>query len=75
MRSLKLHHELYSAKALEEASSAFADHAAIDIRQEKPYFELTLTASGDADEDELLGELANYCLALTVEEKRGTRTG
>ncbi|MFW6369072.1 MAG: HxsD-like protein [Myxococcota bacterium] len=70
---MKLHHDLYSTMALEEACKAFAGHASIETRQEKPYFELSVTATSGADEDELVGELANYILALTVEEKRGTR--
>ncbi|MFW5878770.1 MAG: HxsD-like protein [Myxococcota bacterium] len=73
MRALKLHHDLYSSMAVEEACNAFAGHASIESRQEKPYFELSISATDGADEDELVGELANYILALTVEEKRGAR--
>jgi hypothetical protein len=70
MRTLRFHHEIYSAEAIEEALRAFEAHAELSHRQEAPYFEVTLTAKSAADEAALAGELSNYVLALTVEEKR-----
>ena len=76
MRRLRLHQELYSAPAVEEASAVFASHAKVCLREEKPYFDLEITAANaETDEDVLAGELANYVLALTVEEKRGASRG
>ncbi len=71
MRRLRLHQELYSAPAIEEASAVFSRHATIERSEEKPYFELEIAvSSAEVDEEVLAGELANYALALTVEEKR-----
>ncbi len=71
MRTLRFHHDLYSARAIEEACESFENHAKITVRQELPYFELELTALGSADEAVLAGEFGNFALALTAEEKRG----
>ncbi|RMG11516.1 MAG: hypothetical protein D6729_17895 [Deltaproteobacteria bacterium] len=72
MADLRLHHLVYSGRALEEASQAFAEVAEVEVRQQMPYFEVTLRArEADTDPEALRGEFANYVLALTIEERRG----
>jgi hypothetical protein len=71
VRSLRFHHEIYSAQALEATVEVFGEVADIESTQKMPYFEVALTAKDDADEDEVAGEFGNYALALTIEEKRG----
>lgn len=76
MRTLRLHQDLYSARAIEESCEVFEAHARVDRREERPYFQLEISAiAADTDEPALAGELANYALALTVEEKRGSHEG
>jgi len=74
MISLQFHTEVYSAKAIEEASAAFEEVATVQTSEQKPYFKVEITsAEADSDEQELADELANYILGLTIEEKRGAK--
>ena len=70
MTELRFHHEVYSVKALDEASRVFADVAEVEQDQHMPYFDVRLTATSDAPEELLAREFANYALGLTVEERR-----
>ncbi len=70
MATLRFHQNLYSAGAIEAAMKVFGDHGTFDLQTREPYFELSVEAAEPADEDALLGELSNYALALTIEEKR-----
>ena len=72
MADLKLHHEVYSGRAVEEAANAFAEAAEVEVHQKMPYFEVSLRPKDEeTDLSELRGEFANYVLALTIEERRG----
>ena len=70
MRECKFHHELYSLRALERCREVYRSAAEVEVAQEMPYFRVTVQATEPAVEAEVLGELMNYALALTVEEKR-----
>jgi len=69
VQRLAFHHLLYSGRAIEESMQVFAEHAQIVREERMPYFELEVTAP-DGDEQAVTGELANYILALTIEERR-----
>ena len=64
------HHELYSLRALERTVEVFSGCGKVELGQEMPYYRATVTGDSTETEAELAGELANYALALTVEEKR-----
>jgi hypothetical protein len=70
LRELLLHHELYSLRALERTVAAFAEAGDVQLGHEMPYYRATVSGATPEVEEELAGELANYALALTVEEKR-----
>jgi hypothetical protein len=65
---LAFHHLLYSARAIDESLQVFSEHAQIVREERMPYFELEITAPDD--ERSIASELANYVLALTIEERR-----
>ena len=70
MQKLRLHCELYSAEAIAQSMAVFADVAELELRQDMPYFEVELESQDPDAEQGILGELGNYALAMTVEEKR-----
>jgi hypothetical protein len=75
LRDLRFHHELYSLWALERTVAAFAEAGQVQLHQEMPYYRATVSGETLEVEAELAGELANYALALTVEEKRAGEPG
>ena len=70
MRTLRFHQNLYSAVALDRSIEAFAEVANFERHERSPYYEVEITAADDADESEIVSELGNYVLALTIEERR-----
>ena len=74
MNSLKLHSDLYSADAVAQAVSVYADYASVTVRQVAPYFEVDVTCDVETREPRVAAELANYALAITIEERRAPET-
>ena len=76
MHSVRLHHQLYSAEAIERTIAVFNDVGTFELRHDMPYYEVSLTGEEADQEGTLAGEFANYALAETIEEKRaGERKG
>ncbi len=71
MRTLRLHGELYSEAAIQQALLAYQDFAHLELRSEEPYVLVDIEATADVPAERLEDELANYALALTIEQKRG----
>ena len=74
MISIRLHHEIYSAEAIDHAAEAFSGVARGVRIDEMPYYSLSIDVLEGADEREVTQELGNYILGLTIDERRGGAT-
>jgi hypothetical protein len=72
MTELRLHRELYDGPAIDEAVKLYARFGTFELAEEPEHWVVRLTAKSDARERQLAGELGNYALGLTVQQ-RGTR--
>ena len=70
MRELLLHHELYSLPALQKTLEVFDGVGRVKLHQQLPHYRVEIAAETSEREAEVAGELGNYALALTVEERR-----
>jgi len=68
--TLRFHQLVYTRAAIAASAAAFEGHAQVSVTEQDPYHEVELEVADPEATDELLGEFANYVLALTVEEKR-----
>jgi uncharacterized protein YfiM (DUF2279 family) len=64
----RLHSSLYEKDAVDAAVRAFGSHAQVELTEEGEYWLARVEAEG-ADERTILGELANFALGLTVEQR------
>ena len=75
MVRLDFHYQLYSAAALDRTVELYREHAATEREQGPAHYRVEIEA-GDAEiERQLAGEIGNYALALTVEERRSGGLG
>jgi hypothetical protein len=70
VQSCRFHHEIYSLRALERCLEVFGGVARLELAQELPHYRITVEGADPGVEAEVAGELSNYALALTIEEKR-----
>ena len=75
MRELRLHHELYSLPAVQKTLKVFSGAGRVELHQEMPHYRVEIVGETREREAELAGELGNYALALTVEERRTVDPG
>ncbi|MCC6217108.1 MAG: hypothetical protein IT376_19775 [Polyangiaceae bacterium] len=74
MIELKLHRDLYARAAVDAAVAAFGDYAQVDLEPRDDAYVLRCAAVGDTDEAQLVLELGNFALGLTI-EGRGSSGG
>jgi hypothetical protein len=70
MPTMRFHRDLYAVAAVDEAIRVFGGHGAFSRKAESSYEEVVLEATEPTDERQLVGEFANYVLALTIEKNR-----
>ena len=71
MRTLRFHRSLYSEEAIREAMAVYAPYGSLEFAEEEPYARVTVQATAeDLDDDLLAGELGNHALARSVEQRR-----
>jgi hypothetical protein len=58
---------VYSGRAVDEVLGRFAAHADFSRSEDGEYFVVEVSAANPAREREVVGELANHALGLTVE--------
>ncbi len=70
MTTLEFHRDLYSGVAVDAAVEAFREVAACELVENSTHWVVIVRPVG-AEEDErtVVGELANYALGLTIEER------
>jgi hypothetical protein len=68
--TLRLHRELYARHAVDEAIRVFAPHATLERRDDASHWTVQITAATPERERRVAGELGNYALGLTVQERR-----
>ncbi len=73
-RILRLHNDLYAAKAVDEAIALYAAHAQITRADEGEHTVLHIESPKPARAEKVAKELANYALGLTI-QTRVSRTG
>ena len=69
MTTLEFHRDLYSGVAVDAAVEAFREVAACELVEKPTHWVVMVTALADEDERSVVGELANYALGLTIEER------
>lgn len=73
MRKLRLHAKLYRAKAIDEAIELARDSskvARLSRKRAGDYHEITIQGVEESDQAELLAELADAALQITVQLDR-----
>ena len=66
MVELRLHLELYSREAIDEAVQTFSPYGQIDALDEPPYRVLRVSAPSPERERGIAGELGNYALGTAL---------
>lgn len=64
---LRLHRQIYSGEAVDEAVKAFARFARFDLEQTEDHWVVRAHPHDPALAPRLLGELGNHALGLTVQ--------
>ena len=71
-RTLRLHHDLYSPSAIDEALELYGAHAQIARGQEGDHVVLSIVSPRAGRAERVARELANYALGLTIQKRSGT---
>jgi hypothetical protein len=66
---LRMHRQLYSSTAVNEAVRLYSDFAGVELAEESEHFIARVTDDDPARERLVSGELANAALGLTLEER------
>ena len=69
MTELRFHRQIYRGTAVDEAVKRFAAFAAFELREEPDYWIVQMTARDPAKEKKIAGELGNWALGLTVQQR------
>lgn len=72
MRELRFHRQVYRGEAVDESVKLFDRFAEFELSEEDEHWIVRLTANDPARERRIAGELANYALGLTIQQ-RGPR--
>ncbi len=67
MITLSFPRDLYVGVAVDAAAKVYADHATIELEQTPEAYVLRVVALGEANEELIADELANYALGASVE--------
>ena len=71
MQTLKFHKTLYSDAAIQEAMDTYRAFGQVVLTEQEPYALVEVKATADdLDEAQLAGELANFALARSIEQRR-----
>ncbi len=67
MTVLRFSRALYDDNAVDAAVKVYAELATFELAEEADYWVVTIECPDDVDEREVVGELGNYALGLTVD--------
>jgi hypothetical protein len=70
--TLRFHRQLYDGKAVDAAVKQFEDFATFELSEEPEYWVVGVGGASDEELRELVGELGNFALGLTIQQ-RGQR--
>jgi hypothetical protein len=70
MTELRLHRDLYSGTALDEALAIYAPHGTLHRKDQPSHWVVEITAPTPERERRIAGALGNYALGLTVKGRR-----
>jgi hypothetical protein len=70
VRELRFHRGLYLGNAVDEAVQVFAKFGRFELSEEPGYWCVRVEAKSAARERQLVGELSNYALGLTVRQQQ-----
>jgi len=70
--TLRFHRQLYDGKAVDAAVKQFDDFATYELSEEPDYWVVAVGGADDAELKQLVGELGNFALGLTIQQ-RGDR--
>jgi hypothetical protein len=68
---IRFHREIYDGKAVDAAVKVYEAYAQFELREEASHWVVQLTASDEARERRVAGELGNYALGLTMRDRVG----
>ncbi len=69
MKELRFCRELYSGEAVDSAVKAFHGLAQFELREEKDHWVVVVSGAEEERVRELVGELANHILGLTIQDR------
>jgi hypothetical protein len=75
MTELRFRTDLYAAEAIDRTVAAYESFATIERESFGEQVILRVTAPAGVDEAELAGEIANYVLGVTVDQRTGKELG
>jgi len=67
--TLRFHRELYDGKAVDAAVRQYDGYAEFELTEEPDYWVVAVSLSDPDARRALAGELANYALGLTIEQR------
>jgi hypothetical protein len=70
---LRFHRDVYKGTAIDEATKVFARFATFETTEAPEHWVVRLTAKSAARERQIVGELGNYALGLTIKASGGAR--
>src|SRR5690606_31788820 len=71
VRELRLHRELYRGEHVDQAIKIYDRFAKIERAEEESHWIVRLEATSPERERKIAGELANYALGLTIQQRGG----
>jgi hypothetical protein len=70
---LRFHRELYKGTAVDSAAKVYQDYVDIELVEEESHWVVRITSDQADRERVVAGELSNYALGVTVDERGGPR--
>lgn len=70
MTSLRFHHDLYAAAAVQAAVKTYQPYGTIETVDEPSHWVVHVTGKSEGREKRLCRELANFALGLTIKGRK-----
>lgn len=67
--TVRFHREIYDGKAVDAAVKQLADYASFELIEEPSYWVVKVEAEDDATARAVAGELGNFALGLTIQQR------
>lgn len=72
---LRLHRDLYGARAIDDAIALYGGHATISKRDENAHVVVSISSEREGRAERVARELGNYALGLTIQAHAPAASG